>query len=465
MILTISTEHSPATDLGFLLHKHPQRRHQVQLAFGQAHVFFPQVDEARCTAALLLDVDPVRLVRGRRGGRTLFHYVNDRPYVASSFMSVAIARVFGTALSGRSRERPQLASQAIPLQARLAALPCSGGEEALRRLFEPLGYAIDCCQHPLDPAFPQWGRSRVLSVGLTNRLRLSELLSHLYVLMPALDGGKHYWIGPDEIDKLLSKGKGWLAEHPHKDFIARRYLLDQRSLAREALQRLTGHDEGLEKSDYDEERIEKPLTLSQRRLAAVQAQLESSGARSVVDLGCGEGKLLRHLTRVRQFVRLAGMDVSATALERASRRLQLDRLGPKHRKRIELLLGSLTYSDTRLQGFDAAAAVEVVEHLDPSRLPAFEHTLFGSMRPRCIVMTTPNRDYNVLFESLSEGGLRHRDHRFEWTREEFRRWGRATAETWDYGVRFEPVGPVDEQYGPPTQMAVFERSEHEDRDA
>src|SRR5262245_11106948 len=106
MLLTITTTHSPATDLGYLLHKNPARTHTFDLSFGQAHIFYPEVGEERCTAALLLDIDPVGLVRGRRGpageGGMLEQYVNDRPYVASSFLSVAISQVFGTAMSGRS---------------------------------------------------------------------------------------------------------------------------------------------------------------------------------------------------------------------------------------------------------------------------------------------------------------------------------------------------------------------------
>jgi Hen1-like subunit of RNA repair complex len=125
MLLTITTTHSPATDLGYLLHKNPGRIHSFDLSFGQAHVFYPEAREDRCTAALLLDVDPIGLVRGRRGpageGAMLEQYVNDRPYVASSFMSVAISRVFGTAMSGRSKERPDLAERELPFQVKIAS--------------------------------------------------------------------------------------------------------------------------------------------------------------------------------------------------------------------------------------------------------------------------------------------------------------------------------------------------------
>src|SRR4051795_7623169 len=136
MLLTITTTHWPATDLGHLLHKNPARPQSFPLTFGQAHVFYPEATEERCAASLLLEVDPVGLVRGRKGpageGRALEHYVNDRPYVASSFLSVAIADVFSSAMAGNCKERPELAEAAIQLKATLSVVPCRGGEPFLR---------------------------------------------------------------------------------------------------------------------------------------------------------------------------------------------------------------------------------------------------------------------------------------------------------------------------------------------
>src|SRR5262245_42602603 len=228
MLLTITTTHPPATDLGYLLHKNPNGSQSFDLSFGRAHVFYPEAGPDRCTAALLLDVDPVGLVRNRRGpageGHLLEPYVNDRPYVASSFLCVAIAQVFGTALAGRSKDRPDLAERPLPLEARLAVLPCRGGEGFLRRLFEPLGYTVTAQRHPLDEAFAAWGESPYFTIGLQARCRLADLLSHLYVLVPVLDNDKHYWVNDAEVDKLLRHGEGWLATHPERDQIANRYL-------------------------------------------------------------------------------------------------------------------------------------------------------------------------------------------------------------------------------------------------
>ena len=466
MLLTITSTHPPATDLGYLLYKHPERVQKFKLNFGQAHVFYPEANVDRCTAALVLDVDPVGLVRGRRRSAgssfSLQQYVNDRPYVASSFLSVAIAEVFGTALKGQCKDRPQLVDTPLPLQAKIAVLPCRGGEVALRRLFEPLNYKVSAQRHTLDQQFSEWGDSAYFTVELQNTIRLRDLLTHLYVLIPVMDDDKHYWVGDDEVSKLLRYGEGWLADHPEREFITDRYLKHQRSLTRAALAQLTEEDD-LDPDaadvikDEEESAVESPIRLNEQRLDAVMDALRESGASSVLDLGCGEGKLLRLLLKDKNFVRIIGMDVSYRTLEVAARRLRLDRLSDNQRKRIELIQGSVTYRDKRLSGYDAAAVVEVVEHLDAARLISFERVLFEFARPGTVIITTPNYEYNVTWSNLPTGKLRHRDHRFEWTRAEFRDWAERIAGKYGYTARFLPIGPPDEALGPPTQMGIFTR--------
>lgn len=466
MLLTITTTHQPATDLGYLLHKNPARLHSFELSFGQAHVFYPEVGAERCTAALLLDVDPVGLVRNRKGPSgergTLDQYVNDRPYVASSFLSVSIARVFGSALGGRSKHRPELVSTPIPLKAKISVLPCRGGEGLLRRLFEPLGYQVVAQRHSLDPVFPEWGESVYYDVELTGEVRLQDLLTHIYVLIPVLDNEKHYWVGDDEVEKLLRHGGGWLASHPEREEIAKRYLKYRRDLAKDALARLVDEetpdpDAVAVNNDSEEQAVERTLNLHEQRLNTVLAALKSANAKRVLDLGCGEGKLLRTLLQEQSFQEIVGVDVSHRALQIAHERLRLERLPSRQRDRIKLVHGSLTYRDKRLSGFDAAAVVEVIEHLDQPRLAAFERVLFEFAKPATVVLTTPNVEYNVRFETLPAGAFRHKDHRFEWTRAEFNQWAKPIAEKHGYTVRFLPVGPEDTEVGAPTQMAVFDR--------
>ncbi len=464
MLLTISTTHRPATDLGYLLHKNPDRLHEFKMPFGAARVFYPEASVTRCTAALLLDVDPVALVRGRgrAGDGLLTQYVNDRPYAVSSFLSVAISRVFGTALGGRSKHRETLVGETLPLSASLTPLPCRGGLELLEEIFCPLGYEVSAQGHPLDAVFAEWGASRYFTVGLAGRQTLASLLAHLYVLVPVLDAEKHYWIGDDEVEKLLRRGEGWLSGHPRKELIVRRYLKRHPRLTRDALARLSEADDPDPESaraerQEAEQTLEKPLRLNDLRLAKVIEVLAASGARRVIDLGCGEGRLLRELKEHKQFEEIVGLDASVRALEAAAGRLKLERLPQRQRNRFRLLHGALTYRDKRLEDYDAAAAVEVIEHLDPARLSAFERALFEFARPGTVVVTTPNREYNAKFENLASGRLRHRDHRFEWTRAEFQDWAERTAGTHGYEVTFQGIGEVDAELGTPTQMGVFAR--------
>jgi 3' terminal RNA ribose 2'-O-methyltransferase Hen1 len=471
MLLTLTTTHAPATDLGFLLMKHPERLQTFDLTFGRAYVFYPEASAERCTAALLVEVDPIELVRGRPGaqasgeGGLLAQYVNDRPYAACSFLSVALAAVYRTAMSGESRERPELAAVALPLEARLSAVPCRGGEGVLRRLFEPLGYTVTAERHPLQAGLPDAGESHYYAVTLSGTRRLCELLSHLYVLVPVLDGEKHYWLGDAEVEKLLRHGEGWLAEHPEREFIAQRYLKRRSNLVREALRRLTIEEEPQAEEagparDAEEAEAERPLRLNEARMEAVLSRLRAAaanwGSLRVLDLGCGAGRLTSLLMKERVITAVTGLDLSYQALEAARRRLRLDQQRTPQ-ERVRLLHGALTYRDERLAGYDAAAVVEVIEHLDPHRLASFERVLFEHARPRLILITTPNREYNVRWETLPAGRFRHRDHRFEWTRAEFRTWAERAAERFGYGITFEPIGPDDPELGAPTQMGVFVR--------
>ena len=454
MLLTLTTTHRPATDLGYLLHKNPARPQVFKLPFGQAHVFYPEVSEARCTAALLLDVDPVGLVRGP--GAMLSDYVNDRPYASSSFLCVAMARVLREALAGRSRERPELAKTPIPLTATVAAVPCRGGDGLIERLFEPLEYEIatDRGGVAADPC-----RHRNLTLRATRTL--GDVLTHLYVLLPVLDNRKHYWIGEDELRKLLDRGKGWLETHPAQQTIVRRYLGHRKALATDAAARLRPPDaDDADPEDGEADSFEEagPLrSLHEQRLDWVVEALTASGAARVVDVGCGEGRLLHRLLAAPRFTEIVGAESSPAALEYAERRLKLRRLTVADRERITLVQTGLTYRDARLEGYDAAAVVEVVEHVDPDRLAAFEQVLFGAMKPRTIALTTPNREYNATFESARPNGLRHRDHRFEWTRGEFAAWAENAAAAYGYTVETGGIGPAHPDFGPPTQRGLFRR--------
>ncbi len=436
-----------------------------ELPCGQAYVFYPENSAERCTAALLLDIDPVALVRGRKdskGEGSLDQYVNDRPYVASSFLSVAIANIFGSALSGKCRERPELAQTALPLVATISAVECRGGEPLLRQLFEPLGYTLEVSGHQLDANFEEWGESKYYSLRLSGNCTLHDLLTHIYVLVPVLDNDKHYFVDEAEMEKLLRHGEGWLANHPERTYITNRYLQHKKRLTRQVLERLAEEDDldpdaSEEKHANEEAAVEKTISLNDRRIGTVVAVLKEAGVRRVIDMGCGEGKLIRRLLQEREFQEIVGMDVSYHALETASERLHLEQMPARQKERIKLLQGSLTYRDKRMSGFDGATCIEVIEHLDPPRLSAFERVLFEFAQPSLVVLTTPNIEYNPKFVTLPAGQLRHRDHRFEWTRAEFQNWANQICSRFGYSVRFLPIGDEDPLVGAPTQMGIFTR--------
>lgn len=465
MLLTITTTRAPATDLGYLLHKHPDRLQTFDTAVGAAHVFYPEATAGRCTAALLLEVDPIALVRGKtQSAKTkasdgeLAQYVNDRPYAASSMLAVALKEAFRTALTGRCDARPELAASSIPLTINVPALRCKGGPGLAKGVFEPLGWTVQTTSEPLQPE--EWGPSNYLDLRLTGEVRLADALNHLYVLLPVLDDAKHYWVSPEEVDKLIRAGGDWLAAHPARDLIAQRYLSHQRRLTQSALARLAEADdtepEALDNAVTDDD-TRRPLAVQRRE--AILAVLRELGTRRVGDFGCGSGVLTKALLAEPHIDQVVAVDVSARALQIAARNLNLDRMPDQQRERLSIFQSALTYRDDRLAGLDAAVLMEVIEHVDPERLPALERATFGFAAPAAVLVTTPNAEYNPHFATLAEGAKRHPDHRFEWTRAQFRAWAGQTAEEHGYQVRFLPVGPEHPDAGPPTQLAVFTKAE------
>ena len=481
---------APATDLGYLLYKHPDRVQTFDLAFGTAIVYFPEATDERCTFVLQVDVDPIRFVRsGGQHYRSIWGYVNDRPYAAGSMLSVAIGRVLGSALKGKCDSRPELAATPLWLTIHLPAVAARTGGEAkiggaalVESLFAPLGWDVNARPEPFGP--PGWGDSPYLDVTLTGNIRLADALSHLYVLLPVLDGTKHYYSAAEEVDKLLRHGESWIADHPEKELITRRYLA-RREWADDALARLQAVDDFPDDDAARGPQVDlgdggpgsrlrvEPLDddvapelgdgsgrvpLKRMRLDAVLGVLREIGAHSVADVGCGEGYYLRAMLENPMFTRILGVDVSARELERAERSLVLERRSDSQRERLTLRQSSVTYRDDALAGFDAILLVEVIEHIDTNRHESLEANVFGSARPQHVVVTTPNAEYNPYY-GLGVGERRHPDHRFEWTRARFQAWAGAVAKQYKYAVEYRMVGEQVNGVGAPTQLALFTRQE------
>ena len=463
MLLTITYEGEHTQELGYLLHKNPERAQQFELSYGKAYVFYPEVSDTRTTAALLLDIDPLDLARGKVGSKDggLFDYVNDRPYASTSFMSTAIVRIFGTAMNGRCDKRQELADTPLKLTATLSSLKDNGDTELAKEMFGPLGYEVKTQRTKLDDSFPEWGISPYIDLTISGTVKLSELLNHIYVLIPVFDKQKHYYISEDEIQKLLDHGEGWLADHPYKEKITRRYFTARKSYARKALDILLSDDmietESAEEAENTEEK-EECTPLNTQRMETVKNAVLASGASSVIDLGCGECRLTSLLLNEQQIKKVTACDVSVAELEKAAQRLHLDRMQPYRRNKLTLIQASLTYRDKRFEGYDCACVIEVIEHIEPMRIPAFERAVFEFAAPRTVILTTPNREYNANYEHMQENTLRHGDHRFEWTREEFRAWTEHICEKFGYTCKISGIGDADENLGSPTQMGVFTKN-------
>lgn len=461
-----------ATDLGFLLHKNPGRLHEFDLSFGQGYVFYPVANDNECTAAIFQALDGIDMVRSFKGpkgsSKQLSQYVNDRPFTVNSFFSVAISRLFGTALNGKCEKQPELVQQALPFSVDLPVLPSRGGESLIRNLFEPLGYDVTVEAHPYDASLPDWGMSPYFSVTLKAIKRLSDVLKHLYVLMPVLDNDKHYWVGLDEVDKLIAKGEDWIPGHPEKHLIVARYLKKQGSLKRRALAafevsetEVKAQQEQFEEPDpetrsqAEEDQLEKKVRLNDLRIEKITQMIHQLDVRKVVDLGCGEGKYLKAYLKIAKLDEIVGVEVAPATLEKAEQRLKLERLPERLRDKLILLQGSLTYKDDRLKNKDLATCIEVIEHIDEDRLDAFQASVFGHAKPKYVIITTPNVEYNATFENMPEGKFRHSDHRFEWDRKTFEKWCNNLCEKYGYQVSFDTIGEVHEELGAPTQMALF----------
>ena len=464
MLLTITYEGQNTQDLGYLLHKNPERAQQFELNYGKAYVFYPEVSDERTTAALLLDIDPIDLARGKLGSTDggLFDYVNDRPYAATSFMSSAIARIFGTAMSGKCDKRQQLADTPLNLTASIYSLKDGGDINLAAQLFEPLGYTVKTERTVLDQAFGEWGNSPYINLTVSGTVKLSTLLNQIYVLIPVFDRQKHYYISEDEIDKLLDHGENWLATHPYREKIAQRYFKERKSYARKALDILLAEDLTDENSadggEEIEEKKEERTPLNTQRMEAVKQAVLESGAASVIDLGCGEGRLTGLLLSEQQIKKVTACDVSTSVLEKAAARLHIDRMAAYKRNKLNLMQASLTYRDKRFEGYDCACVVEVIEHIEPARIPAFERAVFEFASPKTVIVTTPNVEYNVNYGKMQQNELRHGDHRFEWTRKQFKEWVNSVCKKFGYSCKISQIGEVDEKFGSPTQMGVFTKN-------
>ena len=464
MFLAIEAQITPGSDLGYLLHKNPTRHYTRSSPVGEVHVLYPEVTATQAQALILLEVDPVAGVRQKRGHTLgMDQYVNDRSFVAGSLLSVALAQHLASALNGHAKERPERVQEALPLKLTLAAVASRGGPELFETLFTPLGYRWQVARYTYAEGLAEQRESPYYTLTLEHCLPLQKALQHLYILLPVLDRYKHYYYDKAEVEKLLRHGEGWLEDHPAQQLIVHRYLSHRPTLAQQALAQLASEDVEAQPG-AEEQQLEAPLSLNKQRIACVvdyvnEVLASDTGAKRLIDLGCGEGQVLQALLKHTALSDIVGVDVSPHELERAERRLKLERLPEYQQRRLQLHQSSALYSDTRLHGADMVILVEVIEHLEPYQLERLARVVFGEMHAKRLWISTPNREYNTIF-GMNPAHLRHSDHRFEWTRAEFQDWCQTQAKTYGYTVSFGGIGPEDAQQGHPTQWARFKEASH-----
>ncbi|MED5803035.1 3' terminal RNA ribose 2'-O-methyltransferase Hen1 [Gordonia sp. Z-3] len=433
----------PATDLGFLLYKHPDRVQRFATSQGGATVFFPVASPELCSVVLHVDGAGAKVDRAEGMGR----YVNVVPFAASSRLVVVLGKVFGDALAGRCATRPELVDNRWPMTLTVPSVP-TGGRCSPAELFEPLGWTVQTSAQPLEP--PQWGDSEFVTISLSGVHTVRDALRHLSVCLPVLAGAKHYFVDDAEVDKLQRLGDGWLDTHPRRDDIAAGYVKHVRSLTDEAVMRLAGDVTTAQPADDANAVPERRASLARHRREWVVESLARAGARSVLDAGCGEGRLLAELVTALPGAQIAGVDVAPAMVDRARERLQRWR-------GTSVWQSSLMYTDPRCRGFDAVVLMEVIEHIEFDRLPTAMSSVFDEMAPRTVVITTPNHDHNEAYGLA--GQWRHPDHRFEFTRADFAQWCASVAEEYRYRVTIDGVGEPVEGLGAPTQCAVFTRDD------
>lgn len=466
MLLTITTTHQPATDMGYLLGKHPNRCQTFDFPWAKAHVFYPEASHERCTIALAVELLTHKLNPNNRGTAhsRQEHFVNDRAYAATSHLALVINQLFSQAYASQNKDKPELSNTPLPLEVWLPTVPRGRHPDTASQLFEPLGYTVAAKPLPLDQKKPDSGYSRHIDLTLSHTITMAEMLRHLYVLLPTMDGGKHHYIEQDDVEKLMRFGEGWLSTHPKRDMIVNSSMNEKRSFANKVVAMLDEQNQAQEQPDENspqetrherqEAHVERGIGLNKMRRDAVLKAVKDSSPNSVIDLGCGEGTLTLALLQENPSFRVTAMDVSTRAMSTLERRA--GRLTPAQKDRLKTFHGSLSYRDRRLADHDTAVAMEVVEHIDEEKLSSFEDTVLAGARPKTLIVTTPNREYNAVF-GMEPGTRRHRDHRFEWDRQEFKKWANDSAAAHGYSVAILPIGPVDPSMGPPSQMAVFTR--------
>ena len=447
MQLTIQATGDNAKVMSHLLSKNPANLYERNQKGHLVRFFYSKFTDQEVEATIFVTPDPIELVQSNSNSYDITHYINDREFAVSSIFCSLIRSALGTALNGQPKEQyMEWVDHPFSLQFEFGPVVSTLTDQQLAELFEPLGFALAITRQEIDYSIRMKDESSARYLTLRGTKTLHESLRQLFVLIPVLDNYKHYYIDEKEIEKLERYGEGWLENHPLRDFIYRKSLRFKELYSQVESQKPAGEPEvQVKKARLNELRYEK--------IAETVSQLKPE---SVVDFGSGEGKLSERLGLIAGVREILAVEPSQSAAVKAAARFHKAQEN-EHFTMPKTLWGSLFYFDERLQGKDAIILCEVIEHIDEDRLPKAMDTILHAYRPGALIITTPNREYNDVYEM--EERFRHTDHRFEWTRAEFQQWCLERNNQEFYGLQFEGIGEEHDLQGHPTQMCIFTRKE------
>ncbi|WIM41190.1 3' terminal RNA ribose 2'-O-methyltransferase Hen1 [Paenibacillus sp. PK4536] len=480
MYLTIKATGTHASMISHLLAKNPNNLYDRTEKGARIRLVYTSFQPEETEVLLFVTPDPIDLVKGSPDHYDITQYINDRELVVSSLFCSYIRPALGTALNGKPKaDYIDWVEHPFTLHMSMGPVASDLPDSMIESLFQPLGYEVQMERGEIDYSFDLKNRSTVRHIQISGQQTLQHMLRQLYILIPVLDNYKHYYISDDEIERLQRYGEGWLSTHPQHDLIIKRSLrfaplikeYEQKVAKNEDITNVstelsTHQAEASEmKSElsedqdkqYDSNQTEPPvIRLNELRYRAIVEQVSQLPQhKQIVDFGAGEGKLSVRLGEIEGVEQIWAVEPSMQSQLRA-----IDRFA-KLEGRTDYVIpvvttGSLFYRDERWVDQDVIILCEVIEHINEVRLPQVIHTLFTDYRPQTLIMTTPNREYNEVYQ-MGKDEIRHTDHRFEWTRAELEQYCTQWIQDRPYTFTLSGIGEKHEQYGQPTQMVVFHR--------
>ncbi|HWO95040.1 MAG TPA: 3' terminal RNA ribose 2'-O-methyltransferase Hen1 [Bacillus sp. (in: firmicutes)] len=456
MQLSMKVVGEGAENLSRLLAKNPNNLYDREEKGNRTRLVFTSSNEREAEAVIFVTPDPVELVRNSPGIFDITQYINDREFAVSSLFCSYIRTALGTALNGKPKEEfIEWVDHPFNMEVGFGPVASHLSDQTIRELFEPLGYLIEIERGEADYSFNLKQKSSARYLKLKGQITVQQALRHLFILIPVLDNYKHYFIDEKEIEKIQRYGEGWLDEHP-----LRSYIIEQSLRFKELINKVPISSSIVTENKVNDDVSAPPkIRLNEQRYQAIIDKVESLPLnQKVVDFGSGEGKLSVRLGMVPNVQEILAVEPSESSQLRALERFE-KAAGKDQFVCPTPIWGSLFYYDERLRGKDIIILCEVIEHIDEFRLPNIMKTIFGEYRPNALIVTTPNHEYNAVYDM--DENMRHADHRFEWTRGEFKDWCETWIAKFPYSMQLQGIGQEHEEYGFPTQMCTFVRKEGE----